>query len=209
MKFILTRNPREPFNLLRISPAYTDRDYGYPGPSWATEDEFLAWVVRRNKEVGIIPCESEGERQAVIDAHAARHPGRPPLRGIGMPKGGSEALLPEIGEHYIVDESALPGGAVTVENDYWFEAWEWNGAAVEVNMAKARLIHMAHIRAARNKALAALDVPFMRAVETGDTAEQQRVAAEKRSLRDIPQTFDLDGCATPEALGAAWPKELS
>ena len=114
-------------------------------------------------------------------------------------------------DYWVVDEADLPGGAVSVENDYryFFDAWEWKGGKVLVNMPKARVTHMGRIRRARDAALAALDVPFLRAVEAGDTDEQQRIAAEKQALRDIPQTLDLDGYATPEALGAAWPEELS
>ena len=114
-------------------------------------------------------------------------------------------------DYWVVDEADLPGGEVSVENDYnyFFDAWEWRGNGCEVNMPKARLIHMGRIRLQRDAALAALDVPFMRAVEAGDTDEQQRIAAEKQALRDIPQTLDLDGCATPGALGAVWPEELS
>jgi hypothetical protein len=113
-------------------------------------------------------------------------------------------------DYWIVDETDLPGGAISVENDhnYFFDAWEWKDEKVQPNMPKARVIHMDRIRSKRDAALAALDVPFMRAVEAGDTDEQERIAAEKQVLRDIPQTLDLDGCATPEALGAAWPEEL-
>ena len=210
MKYILTPNLKDPFNLIRIFPAYTDRDHGFPGPSWDTEDEFLAWVVQRNKEIGLIPCESEVERQAVIDDYAARHPDAPLIRGIGMaPKGNTEAILPAVGPHYIVDEADLPGGAVTVDNDYFFEAWEWNGSAVVVNMAKARTIHMAKIRRARNKDLAALDVPFMRAVETSSSSDQASIATDKQALRDIPATFDLTSAGTPDELKALWPSGLS
>ena len=78
-----------------------------------------------------------------------------------------------------------------------------------VNMAKARVIHMNRIRAIRDKQLADLDVPFMRAVEAGDASEQARVANEKQVLRDIPATFDITtGVDTPEKLKAKWPSEL-
>ena len=76
-----------------------------------------------------------------------------------------------------------------------------------VNMAKARAIHMNRIRAVRNKQLASLDVPFMRAVETGDASELARIASEKQVLRDIPQTLDLT-TDTPEELKAIWPIEI-
>jgi len=77
-----------------------------------------------------------------------------------------------------------------------------------LDMDAARDYHMGRIRLSRDQALAALDVPFMRAVETGDTAAQSTIGAEKQTLRDIPQTFDLSGAATPEALMALWPAEL-
>jgi len=78
---------------------------------------------------------------------------------------------------------------------------------ISVNMTKARAIHMDKIRTVRNKQLADLDVPFMRAVETGDASELARIASEKQVLRDIPQTLDLT-TDTPVELKAIWPIEL-
>jgi len=80
---------------------------------------------------------------------------------------------------------------------------------ISVNMTKARAIHMDKIRTVRNKQLADLDVPFMRAVETGDASELARIASEKQVLRDIPQTLDLTtDNDTPLELEAKWPSEL-
>ena len=78
---------------------------------------------------------------------------------------------------------------------------------ININMTKARDIHMDQIRKARNAELAAKDVTFMRAVEAGDTDAQATIGAEKQVLRDIPQTFDLT-TDTPEQLKALWPDEL-
>jgi len=78
---------------------------------------------------------------------------------------------------------------------------------IRVNMAKARAIHMDVIRSVRNAELAALDIPFMRAVEAGDTEAQANIAKAKQTLRDIPQTFDL-GASTPTQLKQKWPSEL-
>jgi len=92
------------------------------------------------------------------------------------------------------------------------EAWRLSDSAasgVTVDMPHARAIHLDRIRVARDADLRRLDVQYLRAIEADDTAAQQRIAAAKQALRDIPQTLDLDGYATPEALGAAWPKELS
>lgn len=80
---------------------------------------------------------------------------------------------------------------------------------IVVNMGKARAIHMAHIRKVRNQELAALDVPFMRSIESGDNVERQRITALKQALRDIPQTFDLHTRDdTPAELRARWPELL-
>ena len=87
-------------------------------------------------------------------------------------------------------------------------AFEDNGSAVTINMPKARSIHMEHIRQVRNAELARLDVPFTRALEAVDTAEQRRIAALKQELRDIPQTFNLARFRTPATLKSAWPAQL-
>lgn len=78
----------------------------------------------------------------------------------------------------------------------------------KVNIAKARNIHMDHIRKSRNAELVKLDVPSLRAQETGDATEQAKIATEKQKLRDIPQTFDLSSKSTPKALKDTWPEEL-
>ena len=80
---------------------------------------------------------------------------------------------------------------------------------INVNMTKARDIHMDIIRAERNKELAAKDITFMRSVEDGDTDAQAAIKAEKQTLRDIPATFDITtDVDTPEKLKAKWPSEL-
>jgi len=80
---------------------------------------------------------------------------------------------------------------------------------INVNMTKARVIHMDAIRVVRNAELAAKDITFMRAVEAGDTSAQATIATEKQALRDIPQTFDLTtDNDTPEELKQKWPEGL-
>lgn len=111
----------------------------------------------------------------------------------------------------VVEDTSLPTfirTGVPAAEWYFRDAAEWTSAGCVCNMPKARLIHMTHIRTARDKALAALDVPFMRAVETGNLLEQQRIGGEKQVLRDIPQNFSLAGFTTPETLKAAWPDQL-
>ena len=79
---------------------------------------------------------------------------------------------------------------------------------VNVNMTKARAIHLAEIRKVRNTELAAKDVTFMRAVEAGDADAQATIGTEKQTLRDLPATFDLTTAGTPALLKGLWPSEL-
>jgi len=78
---------------------------------------------------------------------------------------------------------------------------------INVDMAKARVIHMDAIRVVRDAELIAQDITFMRAVEAGDTDAQAAIATEKQVLRDIPQTFDLT-TKSPTELKRRWPREL-
>jgi len=89
-------------------------------------------------------------------------------------------------------------------------AWEMDtDGTPKVNMAKARGVHMDKIRVVRDAELVKKDVPFMRAVEAGDTDAQTAIGAEKQVLRDIPATFDITtDVDTPEKLKAKWPAEL-
>lgn len=87
-------------------------------------------------------------------------------------------------------------------------AWDMDPEGLPVvNMARARGLHMDYIRKARNAELIRTDLAFMRAVEGKDTNAQAMISAEKQTLRDIPQTFDLTA-RTPAALMGKWPIEL-
>ena len=80
---------------------------------------------------------------------------------------------------------------------------------INVNMGKARTIHMNNIRVIRDRELAAKDITFMRAVEDGNADAQATIKNEKQNLRDIPQTFDITtGVDTPEQLKEKWPDGL-
>ena len=80
---------------------------------------------------------------------------------------------------------------------------------VNVDMTKARAIHLAEIRKVRDAELVKKDVTFMRAVEAGDASAQSTIGTEKQVLRDLPATFDITtDVDTPEKLKAKWPAEL-
>ena len=73
---------------------------------------------------------------------------------------------------------------------------------IVINMTKAREIKREQIRAQRVPLFASLDVEFMRAVESGDSAEQARIAAEKQRLRDAPDDPRIDAAQTPQELAS-------
>jgi hypothetical protein len=77
----------------------------------------------------------------------------------------------------IVEQSALP-----TANDF-YDAWELIDGKVEVSFAKAVEITKARLRMERTPLLAAQDVAFQRAQESG--ADTTAIVAEKQRLRDI------------------------
>lgn len=93
----------------------------------------------------------------------------------------------------IVQDSELP----QADNDF-FDAWELNNGAVSVNLDKAKEITKKRLRAEREPLLAAQDVLFQRAQETG--SDTSAIVAEKQRLRDV--TNAVDGCTTTAELRA-------
>jgi len=68
------------------------------------------------------------------------------------------------------------------DNDF-YDAWEMDANSVTVNFAKAVEITKKRLRAERTPLLAAQDVAFQRALESG--APTTAIVAEKQRLRDI------------------------
>jgi hypothetical protein len=96
----------------------------------------------------------------------------------------------------IVQDYELP----QADNDF-FNAWELANGVVTVNVDKAKGITKARLRAEREPLLAAQDVLFQRAQETG--ADITAIVAEKQRLRDI--TGLVDSCTTTAQLRALTP----
>lgn len=91
----------------------------------------------------------------------------------------------------IVNMSDLPNQY----NDF-YNAWEMDATSVTVNLAKAKELTKARLRAERTPLLAAQDVLFQRALESG--ADTTAIVAEKNRLRDV--TNLADACTTLEEL---------
>jgi hypothetical protein len=79
-------------------------------------------------------------------------------------------------------------------------AWTFNGAAVEVDMTKAKDIQRDTLRQERKPKLEELDVEVMKALESGKSTSS--VAAEKQRLRDLTKDPRIEAAQTPEELKA-------
>ena len=93
----------------------------------------------------------------------------------------------------IVQDSELP----QADNDF-FNAWELANGVVTVNLDKAKEITKARLRSERAPLLAAQDVLFQRAQESG--ADTTAIVAEKNRLRNV--TSLADACTTTAELRA-------
>jgi len=105
--------------------------------------------------------------------------------------------------HRQMEDSAIP-------TDREFrEAWADTTpeAVIDINMVKARRIHLDRIRAKRDAELARLDIEGIRAEDLGLVDDLAKIRAKKQILRDIPQTIQvaLDMAKTVDELRAIKP----
>lgn len=99
-------------------------------------------------------------------------------------------------QSFIVASDNLP-----LQDEDFFDAWEQSNGVVTVNFEKAKLITKDRLRRLREPLLAAQDVAFQRALETGQSTVE--IVAEKQRLRDLPLL--ADSCTTLEQLRALKP----
>lgn len=91
--------------------------------------------------------------------------------------------------------------SLTVPSDRTFRgAWQFTGSAVTVDMAEAKNIQKDSLRAERKPRLEALDVAYMKALESGSGADA--IATQKATLRDITADSRIAGASTPDELKA-------
>jgi len=75
--------------------------------------------------------------------------------------------------------------SLDIDNDY-FNAYEFHPEdGAEVNIDKAKAIHLDKLRSARAPKLAKLDVDYMRALEVKDSVKASQIAIAKQELRDV------------------------
>jgi hypothetical protein len=101
-------------------------------------------------------------------------------------------------EYAIVDDTALPDA-------YFRDAWRFENGEAAIDAEAAKEIQRDRWREARAPLLAALDVEFMRAVETQDTEAQAAIATQKQDLRDVTETALPN---EPSLIKSVWPEVL-
>lgn len=95
--------------------------------------------------------------------------------------------------------------ALNIDNDF-FDAYEFDQeVGAKINISKAKDIWLDHYRRTRTPLLERLDIDFMKAVESGDTALQKEIAAKKQALRDVTKIELPD---TLEGIKNTWPEIL-
>ena len=75
-----------------------------------------------------------------------------------------------------------------------------------IDMAKAREIHKAKIRIARETKFKELDVEFNKALETGSSTTD--IVAKKQALRDAPGNSEIEAASDTDALKAQWKTDI-
>jgi hypothetical protein len=98
-----------------------------------------------------------------------------------IPCGAIEDCIKDVPEgvpYKIVD-------VLEIENDY-FNAYDFNEeAGAEVNIDKAKSLHLDKFREARKPILSKLDVDYMKAIEVEDSVAASAIAVKKQQLRDV------------------------
>jgi len=89
------------------------------------------------------------------------------------------------------------------------DAWVLSGAGVIVDMNRARELWREVMRRARADRFAELDVQYMRAIETEDSAAASAIVKKKEELRGVTLLPDIDAATTPAELRSCWPDCLN
>jgi hypothetical protein len=108
-------------------------------------------------------------------------------------------------------EKDCPPGSVIIEEGLlpydggYFMSWRLKNNRVVIDMPTAREIHRNRMRHTRGPLMAALDIAFMRAFESGNTALINAVKAQKEALRDVTTHPDIEAAQTIDELLKVWP----
>lgn len=86
-----------------------------------------------------------------------------------------------------ISHREMPDEAIPTDR-YFRDAWEDTTPelVIDINMAKARDIHLNRIREQRNDELSKLDIEAIKAQDIGDVNALAKIRARKQELRDLP-----------------------
>ena len=137
---------------------------------------------------------------SVVVYHRPDDGGLSVVRPVDGTLADAEAAVPAGVPYTVMDDSALPPDRA------WRDAWQMDGGGnVVIDMARARGVLTAQVRARRAPILARLDVEAIRALEAGDVGKAQAVARQKQALRDAPADPRIAAAKTPDDLAALLP----
>lgn len=86
----------------------------------------------------------------------------------------------------------VPDTAIPTDREFR-EAWidVTPESVIDIDMVKAKTIHLERIRTKRNAKLAELDKEGIKAQDTGDETELEKIRKKKQKLRDLPETIKI------------------
>jgi hypothetical protein len=92
-------------------------------------------------------------------------------------------------------------------DDSYFNAYDYSEeAGAEVNIDKAKALHLDKFREARTPKLQKLDIDYMKAIEVEDSVAASQIAVAKQELRDVTQ---LPLPNTLPEIKSTWPDILT
>jgi len=91
-----------------------------------------------------------------------------------------------------VSHKEMPDNSIP-EDRTFRDAWDDTTPelTIDIDMGKAREIHLNRIRIKRNAKLSQLDIEAMKAQDIGDAEALEQIRAQKQELRDLPVTLAL------------------
>lgn len=109
-----------------------------------------------------------------------------------------------------ISHREMPDSAIPTDRTFR-NAWEDTTPelVIDVDMAKARNIHLDSIRIKRNAELTKLDIQAIKAQDMGNAETLAQIRARKQELRDLPATLvpTLASAVSVDALKAIQPLE--
>lgn len=115
-----------------------------------------------------------------------------------------------VNQNTYVSHRQMPDDAIPLDRTFR-DAWADTTPEliIDIDMAKARNIHLERIRIKRNAELSKLDIQATKAQDVGDAETLTQIKARKQELRDLPSILapTLASAASVDALKAIQPLE--